>query len=1026
MSVLRILIVDDHEAVRRRVRSLLSSRADWFVCGEAEDGLEAVEKAKRLRPDIVLMDISMSRMDGLQATRIIRRDVPESEVIIISQYDPTVVSMQTAEIDARGYIAKADLSRDLLPTIDRLVGHRNAEITSNPRVGERSTVCQGPPGARFTINAPVPNAGENVTESTVSQKRDAVDTSIPDDAVSLESILCTEELHRRPSRPPDYEKENRALVVLAHALADFPHTVLQTLADTILEVCQAGSAGISLLTTDDNGKRFYWPAIAGEWKSHIGGGTPRDFGPCGDVLDRDTTLLFNHVERRYTYFQPVKPPVEEALLVPFYVEGKAVGTIWAIAHDARRKFDAEDVRLMSSLGKFASSAYQVLGSLDALKSQVAQREKAEAALRQSETTLRDFVETATVALHWVGPDGIVLWANQAELDLLGYAREEYIGHHVAEFYADEPVLSDILGRLNRGETLREYEARLRCKDGSIRHVLIDSSVLFEGGKFVHTRCFTRDITDRKRAEAQLRESERRFREMIDALPAAVYTTDAEGRLTHFNPAAVELFGRVPELGTDQWHVGWKLFRPDGTPLPHDECGMAVAIKEGRIVDWAEVIAERPDGKSVWFTPHPRLLRDAEGRIVGGINMLVDITERKQAERATGLLAAIVDSSDDAIISKSLDGVITSWNKTAERLFGYTAEEAVGQHISLIIPPGRREEETTILERLKQGERIEQFETTRVGKGGRELDIVLTISPVKDAEGRIIGASKVARDISERIQAERALRESEERLRTLADGLETQVRVRTRELEQRNAEVLQQSEQLRKLSNRLLQTQDDERRRIARELHDSAGQIVTALGLNLAGIAQRVGQNPPLGKAMQESQELVQQLSKEIRTVSYLLHPPLLDENGLSEAIRWYMQGLMERSGLEIELSISEDFGRLPGEIELAVFRIVQECLTNIYRHSGGKTARIRLSRNAESVSLEIRDDGKGISAEKLAGIQVRSGVGITGIRERVRHFRGVMNIQSNDSGTTISVSFPVPMTPTSEPESILQQTRAAG
>jgi signal transduction histidine kinase len=235
------------------------------------------------------------------------------------------------------------------------------------------------------------NWGENMTQFTVSQKGDARDTS-SFGAVSLESILCTEELHSRPSRQPDHEKENRALVALARTLADSPRTILQTLADTILEVSQSGSAGISLLTTDDGGKRFYWPAIAGRWKPHIGGGTPRDFGPCGDVLDRNTPLLFRHVERRYTYFQPITPPVEECLLVPFYVEGKAVGTIWAVAHDARRKFDAEDERLMSSLGKFASSAYQILVSLDALKFQMAEREKAESVVRESQNQLRTLAD----------------------------------------------------------------------------------------------------------------------------------------------------------------------------------------------------------------------------------------------------------------------------------------------------------------------------------------------------------------------------------------------------------------------------------------------------------------------------------------------------------------------------------------------------------------------------------------------------------------------------------------------------------
>jgi DNA-binding CsgD family transcriptional regulator len=204
-------------------------------------------------------------------------------------------------------------------------------------------------------------------QATTSQDLNDNDVDIfaPVGAASLESILCTEQLTRRPPRPPDFEKENGALLALSIALTDSPRTVLQTLADTILEVCQSGSSGVSLLTTEDNGKRFYWPAIAGEWQPHIGGGTPRNFGPCGDVLDRNTPLLFHRVERRYTYFAPVTPPVEEALLVPFYVESKAVGTIWAVAHDNRRKFDAEDKRVMISLGKFASSAYQILISLNA-------------------------------------------------------------------------------------------------------------------------------------------------------------------------------------------------------------------------------------------------------------------------------------------------------------------------------------------------------------------------------------------------------------------------------------------------------------------------------------------------------------------------------------------------------------------------------------------------------------------------------------------------------------------------------------
>ncbi len=235
-----------------------------------------------------------------------------------------------------------------------------------------------------------------MTESGNAQNDVTLETSIPQ--ASLESILCTEELQRRRSRPPDYGKENRALVSLVSALADSPRTILQTLADTILEITESDSAGLSLLTRDDGGKRFYWPAIAGMWNPHVGGGTPRNFGPCGDVLDRNCTLLFTHFERRYPYLIPVMPPAEECLLVPFYVGGKAVGTVWAIMHSDRRKFDAEDERIMGSLGQFASSAYQALVSIDALKLQVAAREKAERAVRELANGLEAQVQVRTQEL----------------------------------------------------------------------------------------------------------------------------------------------------------------------------------------------------------------------------------------------------------------------------------------------------------------------------------------------------------------------------------------------------------------------------------------------------------------------------------------------------------------------------------------------------------------------------------------------------------------------------------------------------
>src|SRR5579864_5657040 len=270
-----------------------------------------------------------------------------------------------------------------------------------------------------------------MTEPTDTQSDISPEMSIPQ--ATLESILCTEELHRRPSRPPDYQKENCALVKLVSALADSPSTIFQTLADTILDITQCDSAGLSLLTRDGKkpdvcGKRFYWPAIAGMWNPHVGGGTPRNFGPCGDVLDQNRTLLFRHFERRYPYLMPVSPAAEECLLVPFYVAGEAVGTIWAIMHSDRRKFDTEDDRVMASLGKFASSAYQALAHIEDLKFQVSEREKAEAEVRELakglEAKIRRLVEAYVVGIVMWNLEGAITGANEAFLRMVRYDRED--------------------------------------------------------------------------------------------------------------------------------------------------------------------------------------------------------------------------------------------------------------------------------------------------------------------------------------------------------------------------------------------------------------------------------------------------------------------------------------------------------------------------------------------------------------------------------------------------------------------------
>jgi PAS domain S-box-containing protein len=270
-------------------------------------------------------------------------------------------------------------------------------------------------------------------------------------------------------------------------------------------------------------------------------------------------------------------------------------------------------------------------------------------------------------------------------------------------------------------------------------------------------------------QEQLQQSEARYRELVQALPAAVYTCDERGRITLYNQAAVALWGREPEVGKDPWCGSWKIYRPDGAPLPLDECPMAVTLREGHAIRDEEIVIERPDGTRRHVLPHPEPMRNATGTVVGAVNMLVDITDRKQAEHAVAHLAAIVTSSGDAVISKDLQGIVSSWNGAAERLFGYTAEEMIGQPVSLLIPPDRDDEEPDILKRIERGETIKQYETIRRRKDGTDLHISLTVSPLIDPHGRVIGASKIARNITEQKRIEAALRCSEQDLSDFFDN-----------------------------------------------------------------------------------------------------------------------------------------------------------------------------------------------------------------------------------------------------------------
>jgi len=480
-----------------------------------------------------------------------------------------------------------------------------------------------------------------MTGSDKSRNDFPLEASIPTGTAPLESILCTEELHRRPSGPPNYEKENRALVKLVSTLADSPATVLQMLAETILEITQCDSAGLSLLTGDGKtpdvcGKRFYWPAIAGMWNPHVGGGTPRNFGPCGDVLDQNRTLLFRHFERRYPYLQPVVPAAEECLLVPFYVAGEAVGTIWAIMHSDRRKFDAEDDRVMASLGKFASSAYQALMHIEDLKFQVSEREKVEAEVRELarglEAKVRRLVEANVVGIVMWNLEGAITGANEALLRMVQYDREDLACGRVrwmdltpAEWRGhDEGAIAD----LKATGIFQPFEKEYFRKDGSRVPVLLGGALFERSGK--EGVAFVLDLSEQKRQESARLYSEERYRVVVETASDAVVSIDDKGSIVFANPATATIFGYDPaELAGKPL----TLLMPEYMRELH-QTGFKRYLATGqRHINWqgTELTALRKNGEEFPVeVSFGEITRDGHKTFTG---LLRDISKRKQAEQA---------------------------------------------------------------------------------------------------------------------------------------------------------------------------------------------------------------------------------------------------------------------------------------------------------------------------------------------------------------------------------------------------------
>jgi len=490
--------------------------------------------------------------------------------------------------------------------------------------------------------------------------------------------------------------------------------------------------------------------------------------------------------------------------------------------------------------------------------------------------------------------------------------------------------------------------------------------------------------------------------IVDSSDDAIVSKTLDGVITSWNRGAESIFGYTAAEAVGQ---NITLIIPEDRLA--EEAEVLARLRRGDRIDHFETVRRTKDGRLIPISLTVSPIRDAQGTIIGASKMARDIADRRKTEELRARLAAIVDSSDDAIVSKTLDGVITSWNQGAERIFGYTAAEAVGQHILLIIPDDRRSEEADVLARLRRGERIDHFETVRRTKDGRLVPISLTVSPVRDAQGTIIGASKVARDITERRLAEEMLRRSHEEL-------EQRVRERTADLSKANESLRQEMGERQRIEQERIQlltrvafAQEDERRRIARDLHDQLGQQLTALRLTLETLETHTVAQTEFRTQVETLQELARQLDQEVAFRVWELRPAVVDELGLRAALTSYVRKWSEHFGIPAHLRTSQlPDERLNPQIETMIYRLAQEALHNVVKHARADHVDVVLERTPDAVSLIIEDNGVGF--EPSSAQTFGQGFGLIGMRERAALVGADLQIESTPGrGTTVLLRTPV-------------------